>query len=63
MRTKRRFFSAFDEWLNSTPRWKETLDEIDQSVFSDLKIRKERLEKIFEKLDEYDFFKIYSDEK
>lgn len=57
---KREYSSAFAEWLYSIPLWKESLDQIDENVFNEMKVRKERVEKILEKLDEYGFFKIYS---
>lgn len=61
MPVKRKYFSAFDEWLHSQPVWKEVLDEIPEYAFNEMKIRRERIEKIFEKLDEYGFSKIYSE--
>lgn len=44
----------FEQWLNQPePNWKTNLETCDPNIFNELKISKEKLIKILEKLDEY----------
>ena len=63
MITQRKFNSAFEEWLFSVPMWKESLEQIDSTVFDEIKMSQEKIEEVLEKLDEYGFFKIYTEGK
>lgn len=51
----------FAEWLTYTPEWKKKIDNLHYTVFEELHISKERLEQIFEKLEQEGFFE--SDKK
>jgi len=47
---------SFVEWLSYHPFWEKKLDQLPNYVFEELGMSKERIEHLFEKLDEYDFF-------
>lgn len=48
----------FSSWLHQPePEWKVNLERCDPHVFKELKMSKEDVEKILEKLDEYNVLK------
>ena len=49
---------SFSSWLHQKPpNWKTNLDQCHPIVFKELKMSKEEVERILEKLDEYEIFK------
>ena len=51
------FKTAFSKWLNTPePAWKQNVDLLDDSVFTDIKMSKEELVELLEKLEEYELF-------
>lgn len=55
-RLERTTVMNFYEWLHYTSPWKSKIDELHYTVFNELNITKERLEQIFEKLEQEGFF-------
>ncbi len=51
--------TAFAEWLHGKhdPVWKRNLDRSNPLLFKEVGMSQEQLEKILEKLDEWDIFK------
>lgn len=50
--------TGFAKWLHGyyDPVWKRNLENCDYQLFKELNITKDELEKILEKLDEYEIF-------
>lgn len=52
-----KYAMSFSEWLHQPePDWKYNLERCHPMIFEDLRMSKENLERILEKLDEYEIF-------
>lgn len=58
MSSNSNYTMSFYEWLHQPePDWKHNLDRVHPMLFDDLRMSKESVERILEKLDEYEIFK------